>query len=412
MKRSMVTTLLFLISFPAFLKGQPKKSIEHVKNPHHVIIYHEQGHFAGWPANNGAYLLKDNHIVVGFTEGPYKLTDGHNISLPFTSQLARSSDGGETWKVFDPDNFVGDFDDQPRLKSLQKPINFQRPGFLMRIVGTGYHGARDGRAHFFYSYDTGKTWRGPYGFGDLLNNSEIQKSGLDELTPRTDYVISGKKECLLFFSIRKKNVFASDKLFCIKTVDGGKTFSFQGWVVKPQSLKAPKDDFKVNLYPNEENNPYASECRAVMSQTLRLDNGTLISAMRRKYIWHGGPDKDWIDVYSSTDDGKNWEFLAKVAENGPANGNPPAMAETKDGRLIVIYGDRSNGTIMATHSSDKGKTWGEKKMLMDDFWSEDMELNDLGYPRLVCREDGKLVAIYYYSTKEHLHHLRATIWEP
>lgn len=51
-------------------------------------------------------------------------------------------------------------------------------------------------------------------------------------------------------------------------------------------------------------------------------------------------------------------------------------------------------------------------ILLDDFWSEDMEYVDLGYPRVVTRSDGKMVAIFYYSTKEHLHHIHATIWDP
>jgi hypothetical protein len=36
----------------------------------------------------------------------------------------------------------------------------------------------------------------------------------------------------------------------------------------------------------------------------------------------------------------------------------------------------------------------------------------LGYPRVVTRSDGKMVAIFYYSTKESLHHIHATIWDP
>lgn len=62
------------------------------------------------------------------------------------------------------------------------------------------------------------------------------------------------------------------------------------------------------------------------------------------------------------------------------------------------------------YSSDKGKTWAKPQVIMDGFWSKDKQLNDLGYPRVVCRKDGKMVALYYYSTKTHLHHLRASIW--
>jgi hypothetical protein len=88
------------------------------------------------------------------------------------------------------------------------------------------------------------------------------------------------------------------------------------------------------------------------------------------------------------------------------------MAMTEDGRICVVYGYRIDGTIEVVYSNDEAKTWTQPQIIMDGFWSEDMELNDLGYPRLLKRLDGKLVAIYYYSTKEHPHHLRATIWQP
>ena len=83
-----------------------------------------------------------------------------------------------------------------------------------------------------------------------------------------------------------------------------------------------------------------------------------------------------------------------------------------DGRFVAVFGERKSGTIQLAYSSDEGKTWGTPQILFDAFWSEDMELDDLGYPRVVRRSDGKMVAIFYYSTRDHLHHIHATIWEP
>jgi len=51
------------------------------------------------------------------------------------------------------------------------------------------------------------------------------------------------------------------------------------------------------------------------------------------------------------------------------------------------------------------QTWINLKGLSDDE-------RDLGYPRLLKRNDGHLVAIYYWSTKEHPYHISATIWKP
>lgn len=381
-----------------------------MKDAQHRIIYYESGRFAGWPANNGAFIFDGDEILVGFTEAGYEISDSHNSTGPYLSWLARSTDGGETWTAGDPDHFVGDFGKTPELKAIDESIHFQHPGFAMRVVGNGYHGADDGRAHFFYTYDTGKTWQVPYGFGDLLSWPEIASTELDELTPRTDYVVTGDQECLLFISARKKDVFASDRLFCIKTTDGGKSFQFQGWVVGPAGLQ--ENPVKVDLYEDADQNPYADECRAVMSQAEKLGDGAIISTIRRKFIPKEGDQIHWIDAYRSDDDGKTWYFLSQIADTGDSNGNPPAITTTKDGRLCVVYGERANGTIRVVYSADEGKTWSGPQILMDGFWSEDMELNDLGYPRVVCRSDGKMVAMYYYSTKENLHHLRATIWEP
>ena len=45
----------------------------------HIAVYQEDGKFAGWPANNGAWQFEGDDILVGFTRGDYQLNDGHNI---------------------------------------------------------------------------------------------------------------------------------------------------------------------------------------------------------------------------------------------------------------------------------------------------------------------------------------------
>jgi hypothetical protein len=291
-------------------------------------------------------------------------------------------------------------------------MNFNLEGFAMRIVGTAYHGCEDPRAHFFYSEDKGASWNGPFGFGDLTNHPELKKYGLDELTPRTDYIVNDQYGCLIFMAAREKGAFGSDRLFCILTEDGGQTFSFQGWVEKPFLEEETDETYKVQLYDDPDQNPYATECRAVMSSSIMLEDGIIMTSVRRKYIVKGGTDKNWLDLYLSRDAGKTWEFVSYIADTGPSNGNPPALAITEDGELCVVYGNRKNGKIEARYSADLGQSWSDPYTLMEGFWSEDMEFNDLGYPRLVKRSDGRMTAIFYYSTKEQPHHLRAVIWNP
>ena len=133
-------------------------------------------------------------------------------------------------------------------------------------------------------------------------------------------------------------------------------------------------------------------------------------AIRRRAV---PENTNWVDAYVSNDDGKSWSFLSKVADTGVQNGNPPALLRLRDGRLCCVYGNRSKLQMIARFSKDEGATWGPELVLRDDYQVDSFGDRDLGYPRLVQRRDGKLVAIYYWATEEHPQlHIAATIWQP
>ncbi len=408
--------ILFILHFQnsnAQTGNVNETNYQEVENAEHIVVYYEEGKFLGWPANNGAWSADGVNMLVGFTHGDYELIqNNHNIGGNQLSWLARSTDMGQTWEGYDPANYVGDFGEKPELQTLENPIDFSHPQFAMRIVGTAYHGAFDERAHFFYSYDAGKSWSGPYRFGldNIREWPQLKSTTLHdqtELTPRTDYVVEGKDECLVFMSVRAKDRFGTDRLFCVRTIDGGRTFKFVDWVIPPYDEKNVDHSEKIKLEEDDAQNPHADQCRAVMSQTVRLENGKLISAMRRRYEGH-----NWVDAYLSEDGGQSWTFLSEVGDAGGGNGNPPALNITDKERLVAIFGNRKEpGTMMVVYSDDEGNSWSEPKILRDGYGSVDMETIDLGYPRLLKRKDGKMVALYYWSTKDCLHHIAATIWD-
>ncbi|MHC4649052.1 MAG: hypothetical protein ACYTBJ_26670 [Planctomycetota bacterium] len=73
-----------------------------------VIVCSEAGRFCGWPANNGIWSW-DNEILVGLHQADYVEKDcSHSLGGNSKSLLARSVDGGQTWTVEDPENFVGE----------------------------------------------------------------------------------------------------------------------------------------------------------------------------------------------------------------------------------------------------------------------------------------------------------------
>lgn len=386
---------------------------QRIEDAEHIVVYHEEGKFLGWPANNGAWSADGVNMLVGFIRGDYELKkDGHNIGENQLNWLARSSDMGQTWNGYDPVDYVGDYGKVPDLQTLNEAIDFSHPQFAMRVVGTAYHGAHDERGHFFFSYDAGKSWKGPFRFGidNIREWPELRGTTLPDqtqLTPRTDYVVEGRDKCLLFFSVRPRGQFGTDRLFCMRTSDGGRTFKFVGWVIPPYDKNKADPSLIVRLEGDESQNPHPNQCRAVMSQTIRLEDGRLICAMRRRFENH-----NWVDAYVSADGGTTWDFLSEVGDAGAGNGNPPALNVTESGRLVAVFGNRQEpGTMMVVYSDDEGSSWSLPKILRDDYGSADMETIDLGYPRLLKRKDGKMIALYYWSTKDCLHHIAATIWD-
>jgi len=331
----------------------------------HVVVYHEPGRFAGWPANNGVWSW-GNEILVGFSRGYFKANegDGHSIDRDKESHtaLARSRDGGETWKLEEPESLD---QREARPKPLPGGIRFTDPNFAMR-VNAGL---------LRISYDRGHTWEGPY---------DLAASFPFKLTSRTDYLVNGESDCFLFLSGEQPGIKAAsyrDRAFCARTTDGGQTFKFVSWMTgEPLTV------------------------RSVMPTTVRTAPAQLLSVLRRRE-----GDHCWIDAYGSDDNGASWKLRSKVADIAGNNGNPPSLARLPDGRLCAAYGVRAEPYgIRAKVSADNGGRWGEEIVLRRDGrnW-------DLGYPRTVVRPDGKLVTIYYFTTAEKPEqHIVATIWQP
>lgn len=345
------------------------------------IVFYEPGRFGGWPANNGVWSW-GNEILVGFELGYHKseLSGGHAIrnDRPSKGVLTRSLDGGLTWQLEEPSNFVDSPMDAPEFYRESPGFDFTKPGFAMRI----------NKGRMFVSYDRGKSWEGPYKMTISSPGEEI-----GELTSRTDYLVLGPEECLVFLSAETGIVEADyqDRSFCALTSDGGRTFHFLGWMT------------------------HDTDKRSVMSSTVRIKEGHLVSVMRRKYEQRFGERpslvKNWIEAAESFDNGNTWVTLRKVADtdHGERNGNPPAMVRLPDGRLVVAYGYRGKPYgIRMKVSEDEGKSWGEELVVRKDGATWDM-----GYPRMVVNGQGKIVLMYYFTTDERYEqHIEASLVDP
>jgi len=343
--------------------------------PRNVIVYKESGRFAGWPANHGLWSW-GNEIVVGFEAGQFKFSgQRHAIdySKPAEHVLARSLDGGETWTIEKPEGIkpppgyrqAGVLTEAGLpMKDCPGNIDFTAPGFALSARMNDIHA---GESRFYYSYDKGKSWEGPF---------RLPNFGQPGIAARTDYLINGKHDMTMFLTAAKSNK-KEGRVICVRTRDGGKTWTMEGYV----GPEPPESDF------------------AIMPSSVRLSKNTIYTAVRHR---------PYIDSYISHDEGKTWTYVNKPAPN-TGRGNPPSLIKLKDGRLAVTYGYRAEPYgIRARLSSDNGQTWGDEIILRQDGGNW-----DLGYPRSAQRPDGKIVTVYYYNdAADQERYIGATIWDP
>ena len=364
-----VLLLASAVVIPAFGEDDSTKN---------VIVYREAGRYAGWPANHGIWSW-GNEILVGFETGYFKYSEKtHSIDWdrPAEHVLARSLDGGETWKLEHP---VG-LKPPPGVKIAGVPaeaggkqpidcpgdIDFTNPNFILTARMENIH---VGSSRFYYSYDRGKTWAGPF---------RLPNFGQAGIAARTDYLVNGAHDLTLLLTAAKSNG-REGRVICVRTTDGGKSWKLLSFV-------GPEP---------------GSNDMAIMPSSVRLSPQTILTAIRHT---------TWIELYRSDNNGESWEFVTRpVADTGVHGGNPPCLIKLKDGRLAITYGYRAEPfSIRTVVSSDEGRTWSDPVPLRADggTW-------DLGYTRSVVRPDGAVVTVYYFNDhKDTERYIGATIWNP
>ncbi len=344
----------------------------------HLTVYKEPGRYAGWPANYGIWAW-DDEIVVGFTVGYHDARGGFHTrdrSRPFVTMQARSLDGGLTWAVTPfpgrtpggralsaDEHVLPELCTAAVLDGADAPVtcpgvNFAHPDFALMCARTGL---RAGAQSWFYtSADRAHTWHGPYRLPDF---------GQPGIAARTDYLVYGPEEALLFLTAAKSNG-DEGRVFCARTADGGRNFTFVSWI-------------------SPEPSGYA-----IMPASIRLPGGRILTAIRCHERESNMDDsRNWIDLYTSDDNGATWSYLARPAPDTGRGGNPPALLHLHDGRLCLIYGYRDAPyQIHARLSADDGHTWSDALILRSDGGC-----HDLGYPRAVQRPDGNVVVVYYWN---------------
>ena len=358
------------------------------------LVYGRKGRFAGWPANYGMWAWGDE-IVVVFAEGAFRPdVEGHKLdrAQPVSTFQARSRDGGESWAVQPvpcriPGNrsLSADEHQSPELRILRADggrnpplpfagdVDFTEPELAIMCARTGLEAGAT--SWFYLSTDRAKSWDGPYEFPGFK---------VPGVAARTDWLALGPKEAIFLLTAAKADG-REGRVFCAHTADGARSFRLQGWVgPEPAGY-------------------------SIMPSTVRLDDGALLTAVR----CHGGKASahPWgsIDLYRSGDRGASWRLDGTVVERTGAWGNPPAMLRLRDGRLLLVWGQRDRpSSIRCAVSRDGGASWSDEMLVSGGGGDE-----DVGYPRVVQRRDSKLVCAYYWNdAPDRERVIEATVFDP
>lgn len=330
---------------------------------HHVKVYHEDGQFAGWPANNGIWNWNDE-ILVGFVQADHMEKSGHTYDVSTSHyKYARSYDGGMTWEIEDANEggqTAWTYQNQVRDKSVEpemltESMDFSNPNFVITFSRITNH---TGPSIYYYSNDRGKQWEGPYKLPNLDTPG---------IATRTDYIIEGSRELNAFVTVAKSNE-KEGRVAMFKTEDGGITWERKSWLgPEPKGFE-------------------------IMSSTIRISDDEILSIIRGREV---NPRRDYLKAYRSTDNGETWQDINDPVVDTGAGGSPPALIKMNDGRLALAYAFRSQfgSRICLRMSDDNGESWSHEIPIR----TGDGATADIGYPRMIQREDGKLVIIYYWN---------------
>lgn len=379
--KSNLSFLFFGVLFLINSNLMAQSSHQSTKN---VKVYAEEGKFAGWPANWGMWNW-GNEILVGYTRADHKDKTGHTYDNSTSiAKFSRSYDGGKTWEVEDAlehgithatwEHHIGNNES----KVLKDKLNFKHTDFALNFR---MHGELYGPTSFYYTYDRGKKWVGPFPL-----KVDFTGPKPEGIVSRTDYVIEGKHKMTAFITVGFKEDEKTNwrQVACIETKDGGKTWKQKSWIGEP----------KIN---------------SIMPSSVRIDKNTLLSVIRRT-----APPR--MVSFLSKDNGKTWNQLEDPVKVD-ANGHPPAIVRVNDGRLCMVYGIRNEKTMedgigmYVVFSKDNGLTWGKPSLLR----GKDGGSWDIGYPSAVVLPNGNVVTTYYYNQAnqgDKYRYIAATIFDP
>lgn len=368
----------------------------------HSIVYRNDREFCGWPFYCGLWKLPGGDLMAGFKRirnaygtaaevSHTKLTVGQG-----ELHLIRSRDGGQNW---DPETLLPVFrlsttPDEIRAQGPEHygpegPLDFTDPNVLVMSGAVPALLKPESRAWLRASSDGGRTWRRP-----IL----LPLGGLGSLTGHGSAMTRSDGVQLLGLSTTTSDGWTHRPLVYAST--DGVEWRFLSFITPAiEGGSAISDRSIPSIF---------GATRHFYTRLIELHDGRILTSLR---FQRDARDVIWTDIFASDDGGRTWEFLSRVNDWGA----PGDIVQMRDGRVVCVYGYRvSPPGIRARVSEDGGRTWGPELVLRDDGGSW-----DVGYPRVIEHEPGRLLTVYYINRRDDaiqmnggVRHIAQTVFSP
>jgi hypothetical protein len=375
-----------------------------VTNAQHSIVWRNEREFSGWPFYCGLWKTADGSLVCSFKRVPNTYGSGTEVNhgqMVGKGHLwvIRSTNNGKSWDpgTFQPvwtmnvakeEEIPGGAVDYSTLPALDFK---SRDTLIMAGAIPGLLGPTS-KAWLRASTDGGRTWRQPM---------MVSLDQFPSLTATGSSMYSTRADGVHLLGVTTVGGDLPGSRAMIYACADGANWHFLSFITPERPGEA------AYYKPITASGPFAPIAH-FYTRPLVLRDGRILCSLRYQ---RDPRNVIYTEMWGSEDGGRSWEFLSRVNDWGA----PGDLVEMSDGRIVCVYGYRMMPSgIRYRVSQDAGRTWGSELILRDDGGSW-----DLGYPRVIEHEKGKLLAIYYMNTRDDLiqqnggvRHIAQTIFEP
>jgi hypothetical protein len=386
-------------ALPAVRKlGRPRQA----KAADHGVIYRNDGEFCSWPYTMG-FFETTGSLIVNFQRAKANYGDvaslNNNVVARGGATLvsARSFDRGQTWNKEPLQEHTGNtlaaHDGTGESIRELGPLDLANKDTLIWTQSSNF-GTPDGRPYVRISKDAGRNWSRSY---------RLPLDGLHSACTNSSQMVRSDGRSLLMLTMVTADGWSRRPMAYLSTPDQS-TWHFLSFVTPKEDPYGATDGDWAKLASS-----YAfGGHRWFYPRTVELKSGRILCTLRCQRSPQGDM---WSEMYYSDDGGLTWGFRSRINDFGA----PTSLVYMKDGRLVAVYGYRLPPYgVRAAVSEDEGLTWQPEIILRDDGGSW-----DLGYPQAIESTKGKVMAAYYFNSKDDriqadggVRHIARTIFTP